>query len=70
MKPDQIWREAANLSQIIREEEEKLKNEEIKDVDKIQLHKKSISQDYNLPSKVSAVDTKLLVPGKIDQNIK
>ena len=34
MKPDQIWREAANLSQIIMEEEEKLKNDEIKDHDK------------------------------------
>ena len=66
MKPDQIWREAANLSQIIMEEEEKIKNDEIKDLDKNQPHKKSMSQDYNLPSKVSAVDSKLLVPGKID----
>ena len=48
------------------EEEEKLKNDEIKDHDKNQPHKKSMSQDYNLPSKVSAVDSKLLVPGKID----
>ena len=66
MKPDQIWREAANLSQIIREEEERLKSDEIKELEKNHLHKKSISQDNNQSLKVSGVDSKLLALGKID----
>ena len=50
---------------MIREEEENLKNDESKELDKNQTHKKAFSQDVNLPSK-SGVDSKLLVPGKID----
>ena len=41
------------------------KNDESKDFDKNQTHKKAFSQDINLPSK-SGADSKLLVPGKID----